>query len=123
MLESEIHKVIEKTKQISSNYSVFLFEQHKFKVSSEETRFYEAVIEVLIAVLSKCFKPEDFVTLKKGFNKFISELNRLFRTNSFNMKLSWPEFLDNEQKDLPIQSKKRKLKETDYKNFRKNILS
>lgn len=40
LLDSEIIKIEQKTKQISSVYSIFLFKQPKFKIASEESIFH-----------------------------------------------------------------------------------
>ena len=51
LLDSEIIKIEEKTKQISSAYTIFLFKQPKIKVASEESIFFENIIKLIINIL------------------------------------------------------------------------
>lgn len=65
LLDSEIIKIEQKTRQISSAYSIFLFKQEKIKVGSDESTFYENIIKVIISILEKCFSKDDFSRLRK----------------------------------------------------------
>ena len=66
LLESETVKVCEKIKEIGSIYSVFLMQQERFKVLSDEAAFYESVYRIIINVMEKCFHKDNFDHLQKG---------------------------------------------------------
>lgn len=65
LLDSEVVKIEQKTKQISSYYSIFLFKQPKFKVAREEAQYFENIIKLICLIMRKCFTPENYDRLKK----------------------------------------------------------
>jgi hypothetical protein len=66
LIDSEITRIDAKAKEISTAYSLFLFKQRKFKVLSNESKFFEALLVILIRiVVEKCFENEDREHLTK----------------------------------------------------------
>jgi hypothetical protein len=67
LIDSEITRIDAKAKEISTAYSLFLFKQKKFKVLSNESKFFEALLVIIIRiVVEKCFEKEDSEHLTKG---------------------------------------------------------
>ena len=40
LIDSEITRIVTKAKEISTSYSLFLFKQKKFRLRSNESKFY-----------------------------------------------------------------------------------
>lgn len=77
----------------------------------------------MISVLEKCFNPENYSRLKKGNLKNYKEINRLIRTNTFNKKICWDEFVHRANTNPILTKKKKKLIETDFRGFRRSLLN
>lgn len=67
LIDSEITRIDTKAREISTAYSLFLFKQKKFKVFSNESKYYEKVMNIVLRiVVDKCFSKEDGDHLSKG---------------------------------------------------------
>jgi hypothetical protein len=51
------------------------------------------------------------------------EINRLLRTNTFNKKVCWDEFVAKAQRNPELSRKKKRLSETDFKGFRRSLIN
>lgn len=60
LIDSEITRIDTKAKEISTAYSLFLFTQKRFKVMSNESKYYESLLKIIIIIaVEKCFSKED----------------------------------------------------------------
>jgi hypothetical protein len=67
LIDSEIKRIDTKAKEISTAYSLFLLRQRRFKVFSNEAKYYEALLAVIIRIaVDRCFSKEDADHLAKG---------------------------------------------------------
>jgi hypothetical protein len=67
LIDSEIKRIDTKAKEISTAYSLFLFKQRRFKVFSNESKYYEVLLAVIIRIaVERCFSKEDAEHLAKG---------------------------------------------------------
>ena len=66
LIDSEIKRIDSKAKQIGNAYSLFLLKQHKFKVLSNESKYYEQLLKIIVIIaVEKCFSREDSEHLVK----------------------------------------------------------
>jgi hypothetical protein len=67
LIDSEIKRIDSKAKEISTAYSLFLFQQRRFKVLSNESKYYEGLLAVILKIaVERCFAKEDAEHLAKG---------------------------------------------------------
>jgi hypothetical protein len=67
LIDSEIKRIDTKAKEISTAYSLFLFKQKRFKILSDESKYYELLLNVILTIaVDRCFSKEDNDHLTKG---------------------------------------------------------
>lgn len=66
LLESEVEKVKNRTKEFGHAYSLFLLAHTTFKTKKSEREYYQELLILLTDVIERVFPPEDFFELKKG---------------------------------------------------------
>lgn len=60
LIDSEITRIDSKAKEIGTAYSLFLLKQRKFKVLSNEAKYYEVLLDIIVKLsVQKCFSKED----------------------------------------------------------------
>lgn len=78
LLRSEITELSERCREMSFVYSGILLSQGDYRYMFKDQYFFETMIYFLCQVLKHNFDREEFVPLEE-------ELNRVFRTNTFNL--------------------------------------
>lgn len=60
LIDSEIKRIDTKAKEISTAYSLFLFKQKRFKILSDESKYYEQLLAIILKIsVDRCFNKED----------------------------------------------------------------
>lgn len=67
LIDSEIRRIDTKAKEISTAYSLFLLGQKKFRVLSNEAKYFQSVLNILVTLaVDRCFSKEDAGHLATG---------------------------------------------------------
>lgn len=60
LIDSEVTRIDTKAREIGTAYSLFLMRQKKFKVLSNESKFFEQLLKIIVRLaVEKCFSKED----------------------------------------------------------------
>ncbi|CAK73517.1 unnamed protein product (macronuclear) [Paramecium tetraurelia] len=78
LLSSETDKINQKLKEISEIYSKILLKKGTYNIIIKDQKFFETLIYFITQVLKEVFDKSDFKYVEE-------EINRIFRTNPFNL--------------------------------------
>ncbi|CAD8151204.1 unnamed protein product [Paramecium octaurelia] len=78
LLSSETDKINQKLKEISEIYSQILLKKGTYNIIIKDQKFFETLIYFITQVLKEVFDKSDFKYVEE-------EINRIFRTNPFNL--------------------------------------
>eukprot|EP01016_Furgasonia_blochmanni_P029694 TRINITY_DN3111_c0_g1_i2.p1 TRINITY_DN3111_c0_g1~~TRINITY_DN3111_c0_g1_i2.p1 ORF type:complete len:304 (+),score=28.83 TRINITY_DN3111_c0_g1_i2:341-1252(+) len=97
ILSSEISSLQQKASQIALKFSLILLHEAGFKNPRAEQNFFETMTQFISRVIREYFSKEDFVRLEE-------EINRLFRTNAFNISKRKNADEETQKKEMAITS-------------------
>ncbi|CAD8057386.1 unnamed protein product [Paramecium primaurelia] len=78
LLSSETDKINQKLKEISEIYSKILLKKGTYNIIIKDQKFFETLIYFITQVLKEVFDKSDYKYIEE-------EINRIFRTNPFNL--------------------------------------